>query len=111
MIEKTCHKNVFSVQQNKHDVDMFAVRQEDGGNEDDTELEVAKMNNCDFCGDCENSVIDFNMRGAIEVNHEEGTFYFVVESTGVLDPVEIVRRSLANLTSRFDVIKNECAQL
>lgn len=71
-------------------------------------LEVKDHMKCMYCEECVYKCTEeFQKPKLIKIDHKKDKFIFKVETTGVLKPVEVMRRAFEALRSKLDFMKRE----
>ena len=68
-----------------------------GFNELNSEVEVKRAGDCTLCIECQRFSESKGIDNAVKITEDNHKFIFTVESTGALQPIEIVRKALVIL--------------
>ncbi|KAL4466886.1 hypothetical protein ABPG74_010483 [Tetrahymena malaccensis] len=71
-------------------------------------LEVQDHMKCMYCEECVYKCTeDFQKPKLIKIDHKKDKFFFKVETTGVMKPVEVLRRGFSNLRQKLDFMREQ----
>ena len=70
-------------------------------------IDIEDSNKCNLCIECYRYAETFKLEKAVKISEDDNIFFFTVESTGALPPVEIVRRAFKILKDKLNNFQNE----
>lgn len=65
-------------------------------------MEIENADKCNLCIECYRYAENFGLEKAVHISEDDHKFNFIVESTGALPPVDIVKRAFAILKSKIN---------
>jgi len=70
-------------------------------------VDIEDANRCNLCQECVKYVhSDLNIERAVRIDENETKFTFVVESTGALEPDQIVMKAFTVLKKKLESLKS-----
>eukprot|EP00916_Digyalum_oweni_P000690 GHVL01001320.1.p1 GENE.GHVL01001320.1~~GHVL01001320.1.p1 ORF type:complete len:342 (+),score=80.51 GHVL01001320.1:35-1060(+) len=87
---------------------VFEVKEDEGGN---GILEVANAEACMYCDECVTKAKTLGHRDLLTVNQKETEFIFTVESTGVLNPEQIVSLAITILEEKLNLLEQSVNEI
>ena len=64
-------------------------------------IDIENADNCSLCQECIKYTQDFGIERGVRITENDHKFTFTVESTGALDPDEIVHRAMKILHDKL----------
>lgn len=76
-------------------------------NEIKQSVDIEDVNKCNLCTECVRFTDGLKINKAVTLDEDDNKFYFTVESTGALPPVDIVRKAFAILKKKIAAFDKE----
>lgn len=70
-------------------------------------VEIEDASKCNLCIECYRYAETFKLEKSVTITEDDQIYFFTVESTGALPPVEIVRRALKILKEKIFIFNSE----
>ena len=65
-------------------------------------VEIEKMNDCNLCTECYRYSESQKIEKAVTITEDDQKFYFTIESTGAIPPVQIIKRAFTILKTKIN---------
>ena len=73
-------------------------------------VDIEDVNKCNLCTECSRYTDSLKVDKAVKLDEDDNKFYFTIESTGALPPVEIVRKAFQILKKKIATFDKELTQ-
>ena len=73
-------------------------------------MDIEDVNKCNLCTECSRYTDSLKVEKAVTLDEDDNKFYFTVESTGALPPVEIVRKAFIILKKKIAKFDKELTE-
>lgn len=70
-------------------------------------VEIENSDKCNLCEECWRYTDTLSIEKAVRIDEQENKFNFIVESTGSLEPVDIVKRAFRILKDKISLFSDD----